>query len=132
MTAFVWEILSWLPLLLYFVGLDTLEPFLETRGLEPIWWFCLVLLLLLMFGLTGQLEKAYRDLNPNATRRGSSAKKVDLALLGVTLFLYDPTINPHLSSFGLGWLWLVSLSALFAWLFFDVGRTIKQRRSRAS
>ena len=114
---------TWLPALGYLVCLETLAPFLAARRLAPIWWLCLVALLCSMYALW--THPKLMTANVVASQR-VLVKKTDYVLLGLMIFLYDPTIRPHLAKIGLSWLWLVALVTFFAWVTLDVIRTIKR------
>jgi hypothetical protein len=90
----------------YFFLLDFVRPELEERHVIPIWWALLGLYVIIVFG--GGFWYIGK------TRPGFAA--IGFLSFASTLYLYDPTINSHLESIGLRWVWIVPLIALFLWL----------------
>jgi len=133
-SAWVANIAFWLVVIVYFICLDTLAPVLIRKGYFYLWWVCLLALLWLAYK-TGWLSAALLpSLNQQAERRFREHRGhyiIAIFLLGVTLFLYDPTFQPTLAGVGLSWLWIVPLIALFSWLFFSywkLRKLLKQQK----
>lgn len=119
--------LGWLPVVAYFVCLETLVPFLRRRELEYLWWIALLLIIYCMYVLWTH-PKLLSEAGIGPSSRRLFVKSTDYILGGMTMFLYDPTIKPHLAAIGLSWLWLVSLGILLAWLLVDAVRTSKRTK----
>jgi|GEM_PF-5999880 hypothetical protein len=103
------KFLYWVIVGACFLCLDTVVPFLRVRNLAYLWW---LLLLLLIWG-------AYKT-----SSGGSRADRFDIitfVLLGVTVFLYDPTLQPALARVGLEKLWIASGCVLAIWIVFGFG-----------
>ena len=54
--------------------------------------------------------------------KGWASPPINYLLLGVILFLADPTLKPRLKSVGLDWLWLLGIAAAVAWGFLQMAR----------
>ena len=102
----------------YFLLLDFVRPILEEHHSVPVWWAILGLYLIFVGG-TGfwYVGKA---------RPGFAA--IGFLLIAAALYLYDPTLNSHLASLGLKWVWIVPLTGYFLWLM----AWVKTRPRRAA
>ncbi len=116
--------LGWLPVVAYAIGLEIVAPRVVSRGLAWIWWLAIVGLLFAMYRLWAHPRAVDEE---NEKHKAITASKTDFALLGITLFLYDPTIQPFLARFQLSRLWLVTLAMLFVHAFYLLFR--ESRRS---
>ena len=104
----------------YFFLLDFVRPTLEERQLVPVWWGILAIYATVVFG-TGFM--------PVIRARPKLCGIGFLSFLA-TLFLYDPTINIHLRSLGLGWLWIASLIVGILWLLAFIRITLKDQQTQ--
>jgi hypothetical protein len=100
----------------YFLLADFVRPALEGRHVM-LWWLTIGLYVALLFGYSCR----------SILRTGTSLVATGFVLLATTAYLYDPTIEPHLASVRLGWLWIVSLCGFLLWIF----AFVKNVRSRA-
>ena len=89
----------------YFLLLDLVRPSFQ-EGHLVLWWGTLGLYVVLLFSYSCWPIMRAR---PRFAGLG-------LLILATTAYSYDPTIEPYLHSIGMGWLWIVSLIALFAWI----------------
>jgi len=105
----------------YFLLLDFARPELELRGLLPVWWATLALYAIVVF------VRAFS----NKVKARPKLIAIGFFLFASTLYLYDPTINPHLKLIGLGWLWIASLILGILWLLalMKITRKDQQRES---
>lgn len=90
----------------YFLLLDFVRPTLEEHHSVPVWWAILGLYVIFVGG--GGFWYVGRD------RPGFAA--IGFLLISAALYLYDPTINSHLESVGLKWVWIIPLAGYFLWL----------------
>jgi hypothetical protein len=91
----------------YFLLLDFVRPALEERHSVSLWWAILGLYLVFIGGSGFWLVLKERP--------GFAA--IGFLLIAAALYLYDPTINSHLRSIGLKWVWIVPLTGYFLWLW---------------
>ena len=119
------EFLFWLGIVAsvagYFLLLDFFRPALEKRHLIPIWWATLGLYVILVGG--SGFWHVRKD-RPCFAATG-------FLLICATLYLYDPTINSHLESIGLRWVWIVPLIAYFLWILAWVKRRPRTPEGKA-
>ncbi len=94
----------------YFLLLDFARPALQERHLVSAWWCTLGLYIVLVFGY------GFRS----AIRSRPKFSAIGFLLFAATFFSYDPTINPHLETIGMGWLWIATLVAGFLWLLLGI------------
>ncbi len=111
--------MPWVVLLLYLVALDTFVPLVIARGRPYLWWVVLTALL-----FVACLASAWEEFRQSPGLHGKVRRRqlllhhvVAFFLLGLTLFLYDPTLRPKLGRMGLGFVWILSLVFFFCWLF---------------
>ena len=90
----------------YFFLLDFVRPTLEEHHSVQVWWAILGLYLIFVGG-TGFWYVGKE-------RPGFAA--IGFLLIAAALYLYDPTINSHLESIGLKWVWIAPLTGYFLWL----------------
>lgn len=110
--------------IVYFSLLDFVAPVLDARGIRSIWWVLLSAFLVASWYLSYGIGA--EDINESDQAEENTKKErgiIKYALLGATLLLYDPFIQPTLIIYGISWVWIVPLSFLFAWVYY------KNRRS---
>lgn len=106
----------------YFLLLDFARPALEERHMLILWWVTIGLYVVLLFGY------ACRSI----LRTKPVLAGIGFLLLGATAYLYDPTIEPHLATIGLGWLWMATLGGLLLWIIAFVKNTRKRERQKSN
>jgi peptidoglycan/LPS O-acetylase OafA/YrhL len=109
------QYVTWLTLGAYFVCLDFLAPDLIQSGRAYRWWLILIGLLGLAYSISFPTSNIASQ-SESKNLRYFRVHTVTFLLLGMTLFLYDPSIRPRLSNVGLSWLWILSLLLTFFWL----------------
>jgi len=116
---YILELAQLLLIVVYFVLLHFVSPALVRKGDMVLWWLIIIGILLCSFALSIQaLQLADGTGKKRITRQGIVVLGICYVLLGLTLFLYDPTINPHLRVVGLSRAWIISLMALFGWVIY--------------
>lgn len=90
----------------YFLLDDFVRPPLEKRHMLLLWWLTLGLYLAILF--------AYGSRPVWRARPGLVA--TGCLLLAAAVYSFDSTIQPHLASIGLGWLWMPFIGGFFVWL----------------
>ncbi len=95
----------------YFLLVEFARPALLRVGLSAIWWIVLLLYVLFLFAGFRHLLKS----RPYFLGVG-------FLLFAAGAFSYDPMINSHLASLGLGWIWVAFLGVSILWLFMGFGR----------
>ncbi len=81
-------------------------PPLEQRHMLVLWWLTLGLYLALLFAYG--FRSVWRA-KPGLVGTGC-------LLLTLAAYSYDSTIQPHLASIGLGWVWMPLIGGVFLWL----------------
>jgi hypothetical protein len=90
----------------YFLLDDLVRPPLQERHMLVLWWLILALYLAILF--------AYGSRPVWRARPGLVA--MGCLLLAAAVYSSDSTIQPHLASIGLGWLWMPLIGGFFVWL----------------
>jgi hypothetical protein len=106
----------------YFLLDDFVRPPLVVRHLAGLWWLTLGLYLVLLFAFG--FRPVWR------ARPGFVA--MGCLLFGAAVYSFDSTIQPHLASIGLGWLWMVSIGGFFVWLIVFAVRFRKRPNQKSN
>jgi hypothetical protein len=106
----------------YFLLVDFVRPALEERHFLILWWLTLGLYVALVFG--------YGCWSILRTRPGLVG--TGFLLLATTAYLYDPSIEPHLASVRLEWLWIAPLGGSFFWIFAFVKNVRSRERQKSN
>ena len=124
-SARTFEFLGWAIVVAYIICLDALAPVLASQGLVPLWWLVLAGFVSGLY-LTWWHPTLVREVGP-LQGVGRAQVKFGFVLLGVTMFLSDPTVVPYLSRHGVQWLWLFTLALTLCWTIACTVRAIRSR-----
>lgn len=88
---------------------DLVSPVLIRNGHVEVWWLVLGSYIVSVWAIT--LWEAKRATGKANVVPGTVA----FVLVGILVFLVDPSLRPRLEARGLGWLWLMGAAACFGW-----------------